>query len=94
MIRSRTVGLQSSVPDTFRVDNGNRSAFADAKAVCLRPQDPALFRQLQFLEAPLQVVPRRKAVLPVTAFRVGLIATQKNMTPRHRDPDGGRDFAL
>ena len=83
-----------AVPGAFRIDDGDRAALADAQAVRLRPQDAALVRELQFLQAPLQEVPRGQAALLVAALRVRLVAAEKDVTPGDWDADGRRDVAL
>jgi hypothetical protein len=75
------------IPGTFRVHHGNRSSFADPKTVGFGSEYAALLRQAEFFQPPLQEFPRREAALLVTAFRVGLIAAQKNMAARRRHAD-------
>ena len=83
-----------TVPGTIWVHDGNRSTLADAKTVRLGSQNAALFGELQFLQAPLQEIPRGEATLLLTAFRFRLIAAEKDMTPRDTHTDAGRDFSL
>ena len=83
-----------SVPRTFRVDDCNRTTFADAEAVGFRAKDAALLRELQFFETPLQERPCREATFLLAAFGFGLIAAEKNMAPRDRHTDAGGDFSL
>ena len=83
-----------AVPGPFRVYNRNRPAFADAETVGFRPKNAALFGELQLFEPSLQERPRGEPTLLLTAFRFGLIAAEKNMAPRDRHPDAGRDFSL
>jgi len=68
-----------AVPGALRVDHRDRSSLADAEAVGLGPQDSALFRQAEFLQAAFQIVPRGKAAILVAALRHRLIGAQKNM---------------
>src|SRR5262249_12029080 len=82
------------VPRAFRIDDGDRSAFADAQAVRLCPQGAALLRQTELLQAALEEVPRCEAAILLAALRVGLIAAEKNVTPRDRNADALRDLAL
>jgi len=44
------VRVAAPVPCAFGVDQGDRPALADAKTVGLRPADPALFGEPEFLE--------------------------------------------
>src|SRR6185436_15351378 len=76
-LENRRVAL--AVPGAFGVDDGNRPAFTDAQAVRLGSQDATLFGQPKLLEAPLQEVPCRKAAILVAAFRLGLIAAEKDV---------------
>jgi len=83
-----------SIPSTFRVDDCNRTTFADAEAVGFRPKDAALLRELQFFETPLQERPCRETTFLLTAFRFGLIAAEKDMASRDGHTDARRDFSL
>jgi hypothetical protein len=82
------------VPGSFGVYDRNRSTFADAEAVGFRPKDAALFGEFQLFEPSLQEPPCGEATVLVTALRFGLIAAEKNMAPRDRHTDAGRDFSL
>ena len=42
------------VPGAFGIDDGNRSALANPKAVCFCPQDAALLRQPKLLQPALE----------------------------------------
>src|SRR5436305_399299 len=75
-------GVAPGVPRALRIDHRDRSAFANPKTVSLRAKDAALLRQAQLSQAALQKVPRRKAALLIAAFRVRLIAAQKNVAAR------------
>ena len=86
--------IACAVPGAFGIDDGNRPAFADAEAVRLRAQDPALFGQTHLLEALLQKLPRREPAIALAAFRFRLIAAEKNVPPRHWHADGCGDLAL
>ena len=79
--------IAASIPSTFRIDDRDRTAFADAQAVCLRPKDAAGFGQAQLLEALLQKFPCFDRSLAIAAFRVRLIGAQKDMPPRTRHAD-------
>ena len=83
-----------AVPRAFRVDDSNRTTFADAQAVGFGAKDAALLGEPQLLETPLQEIPRGNAAFLVTAFRFGLVAAEKNMASRDGHTDGGRDFSL
>jgi hypothetical protein len=91
-LQHRRIAL--AVPDTFRVYDRDRTTFADAEAIGFRAKDAALLGELQLFEPPLQKSPCGKASLLITAFRFGLIAAEKNMTPRDRHTDAGRDCSL
>src|SRR5262245_31655318 len=83
-----------AIPGAFRIDDGNRTAFADAQAVGLGAQDPALVGEPEFLQPPLEVIPRDGAALHVAALRLGLLGAEKDVTAGDRDSDGGRDLLL
>lgn len=84
-LEDRRIAL--AVPRAFRVDNGNRSAFADPQAVGLGAEDPALLGKPQLFEARLQKLPCDQAAMQVAALRLGLIAAQENVAPRDRNTD-------
>ena len=50
--------IAAAVPRAFRIDDGDRAAFADAQAVRLRPQDAALVGETEFLQALSSGSPR------------------------------------
>src|SRR5262249_54811898 len=87
-------GITLPVPRTFRVDDGDRAAFADAQAIRLRAQDATLLRKLQLLEPSLEELPRHKAPFLVAAFGFRLIAAKKDVAPRDRHADAGRNLTL
>jgi len=86
--------IARAVPHAFRIDDGNRTAFADTQTIGFRAQDAALLRQLQLLQPPLEELPRGKAALLVAALRLCLIAAEKDVAPRDRNTDAGGDVAL
>src|SRR5688572_17913002 len=70
------------IPDAFGIHDGDGSAGADAQAICLRAIDQRFrFNQSQFLQSPLQVIPRRQALLLLAAFGFGLVGAQEDVTP-------------
>jgi hypothetical protein len=87
-------GIALAVPHAFRVHDRNRTTLADAEAVGFGAKDAALFGELQLFETPLQKIPCGKATLLVAAFGFRLIAAQKDVAPRDRYTDAGRDFSL
>ena len=93
MIRSRTGGSHCAVPRALGIDDRNRAAFADAEAIGLGAQDAALLGQAELLQAALQELPRREAAILVAAFRLGLIAAEKDV-PAATEPRCTRDRAL
>src|SRR3954462_2654019 len=82
------------VPRAFRIDDGDRTAFADAEAVRFAAQDAALLGQAERLQARLEVVPRGQSAFLVAALRLRLIAAQKDVPLRDRDADALRNRAL
>ena len=76
-----------AVPRAFRVDDRDRSPFADAQAVRFRAEHAAALRQALFLQAALQVLPRGEAALPVAALGRGLVGTDEDVAARDRHAD-------
>src|SRR5262245_41646326 len=83
-----------AIPRAFGIDHGNRTAFTDAQTVRLGSQNPALLREAQFLESPLQKAPCDEAALLLAALGLGLIAAEKNVPARHRHANTRRDGPL
>ena len=83
--------IAAAVPRAFGIDDRNRAALANAKAVDLRTEDAALLRQAKLLQAAFQKFPRRQAAILVAALRVRLIAAQEDVPARYgnADADGG-----
>ena len=79
------------VPGALRIHDRDRTAFADPEAIGLRPQDPAPLGQTELLQPCLQVFPGCDAAILVAAFRLGLLAAEKNVPARHGHADGFRD---
>ena len=79
--------IAPAVPRPFRIDHGNRPAFADAQAVGFRAKDTAGFGQPEFLEPLLQELPRLERPLAIAALRVRLIGAQKDMAARMGNAD-------
>src|SRR5206468_71335 len=86
--------IARAVPRTFRIDDRNRAALTDAKAVRLRAKDPALLGQTELLQSSLQEFPGREASFLLTALRRRLIAAEKDVAPGHRHADVGGDLLL
>src|SRR5262245_10426178 len=86
--------IAGGVPQPFRIDHGNGSAFADTQAVRFGAEDAALLRQAELLQPALEELPRREAAILVAALRVGLIAAEENVTLCDRDADAHRDGVL
>src|SRR4051812_22964063 len=91
-LEDRRVALP--VPGTLGIDDGDRPAFADAQAVRLRAKHAALLRQAECLQARLQIVPRREAAILVAAFRLRLIAAEKDVPPGGGNADAVRNRPL
>ena len=79
--------VAGAVPSAFRVDDGDRTALADAQAVRLGPEDATAFRQAELLQPAFEKIPRRETAFFLTAFRFRLIAAEKNVPPRDRHAD-------
>src|SRR5688572_29054160 len=82
------------VPRALGIDDGDGAALADAEAVRLGAQDAAVLREAELLEAPLQELPGRQAPFLVAAFRGGLVAAEKNVSPGLGDADRGGNLFL
>src|SRR5712671_3533900 len=79
------------VPRAFRIDHGNRSAGADAKAVRFRAKDAPLFGEPELLQSPLQEFPCGLAPFELAAFRLRLLAAEEDVPSGYGDADRGRD---
>src|SRR3977135_898963 len=82
------------VPRAFGIDDGDRAAFADAKTVRFRPQNAALLGKTELLEPALEKVPRGQDAIFLAAFRVRLIAAEKDVATCGVDADALRAGAL
>ena len=82
------------IPRPFGIDNGDRAAFADSKAVHLAAQDTALLRQPELFQTTFQELPGGEAAIFLAALRVRLIAAEKNMPPRDRHSDAVGNLRL
>src|SRR5262249_58240296 len=78
----------------LRIDDGDRTAFADAETVRLGTQNSTLVGQPELLEAAFQEIPRCQPAVLLAAFWRRLIAAKKNVAPRHRHADTCRDRTL
>src|SRR2546428_7798564 len=79
--------IAAAVPRALGINDCDRTAFADSQAVRLRAKDAALLRQAKLPQAVLEELPRREATIFLTAFRLGLIAAEKDVPPRDRHAD-------
>src|SRR5262245_64732521 len=86
--------IAGAVPRALWIDDGDRSAFADAQAVRFRSQDAALLRQPELLQACFQKLPRGEAAILVAALRLRLVAAEENMAARDGHADAVRDGTL
>src|SRR5436190_5847459 len=82
------------VPHALGIDDGDRSALADAQAVGFRSENAALLGEAELLQPALEEFPRRETALFLAAFRIRLIAAEEDVTPRGVDADRLRDRAL
>ena len=83
--------IAAPIPRALGIDDRDRSTFADAQAIRLRAENAALLRQTEFLQPPLEKLPRGEPAFLLTAFRIGLIAAEKNVAPRNGHADALRD---
>jgi len=75
------------VPDAVRIDHGDRTGVADAKAVRLRPHDLSRGYEAKFREPALQVVPRLEGPASAAALRLRLVRTEEDVPLHVRDTD-------
>src|SRR5438067_9763577 len=87
-------GIARRVPHALGIDDGDRSALADAQAVGFRSENAALLGEAELLQPTLEEFPRRQTALFLAAFRIRLIAAEEDVTPRGVDADRLRDRAL
>src|SRR4051812_15779604 len=83
-----------AVPRSFRVDDRDRAPFADTEAIGLRAEHAPLIGESEFVQPLLEEVPRGDPAFLVTALRLGLIGTEKDVATGDRDSDGGGDLLL
>jgi hypothetical protein len=75
------------VPDSLRVDNGNRSTFTDSEAIGLRAKDSAFLGQPELFQSSFEKLPGQERPIFVATFGLCLIATQKDVPCGNRDTD-------
>ena len=83
-----------SIPGALGVDDRNRSTFANTQTVRLRSENTATSGETELLQPLLEVVPGAQASLFVTAFGIGLVAAEQNVTSGSVDPDRNRHTPL
>src|SRR5688572_1686524 len=80
--------ITRAVPRALGIHDGDRAAFADAKAIRFRAKDASRLRQPELFQALLQKLPRLERSIAVAALRVGLIGTEKDVAARIRHANG------
>lgn len=76
------------VPHPFRVNQGNRSAHANAQTIRFRSINHRIRpRQTQLLQARFQKLPRPQTHLAVAAFRFRLVGAKKDMPAVFAKPE-------
>src|SRR5262245_45667813 len=83
-----------AVPRAFGVDDSDRSAFADAKAVRFRSQNSTLLGEVELFQPALQKLPGREPSSLLRALRDGLIAAEEDVPPGHGNTDRGGGGSL
>ena len=73
------LGIAVAIPYALGVNDGDRTAGADAQAVGLGPLHSTAIGQAEFLESLLQVLPRLERTVFVAALRFALIAAEEDM---------------
>src|SRR5947207_8307029 len=84
-LENRRIAL--AIPRALGVDDGNRTAFTDAKTVRFGSQNAALLREPELLEASLQKRPCDEPALLVAALGLRLIAAEKDVPAGDRNAD-------
>lgn len=73
--------IAPAVPGSFRVNDGDWPALADAQTIRFRAQDAASFREPKLFEPPLEVIPRQQRALAIATLRFRLIGAEEDMAP-------------
>lgn len=76
-----------AVPRALGINHGNWATLTDSKAVRFRAEDAAPIGKSQLLQTLLQKVPGGQPAFFLAAFGRGLIAAEKQVTPRDWYPD-------
>jgi len=70
------------IPSTFRIHDGDRAAAANSQAIRFRAIDQRVWSdESEFLEPPLQVIPRFQAGFARAALGFSWIGTQEDVAP-------------
>lgn len=88
----QNLGRAGMIPRTVRIDQGNRTALADAQTIGFGAINAAAASQIEFIEPLFQIVPRGQAGIAVTAFGLCLIAAQENVSAGVGDAQFFGDF--
>ena len=72
-------GMNSSIPDPFGVDYGDRTVGTDAKAVGLSALDAAVFGEAELLELRLQMFPGFRREFAAAARLLGRLHAKEDM---------------
>ena len=84
-------GRARVIPDPFGIDHRDGTARTDLEAIGLGARNERLRAdETEFLEPVLEVIPRNQTRLPVTALRLGLVGTEKEMPPHGGQAEFGR----
>jgi hypothetical protein len=84
--------VAAPIPRALRIDDGDRTAFADPQAVRLRTQNATGLRQPELPEARLEILPRLEPTLAIATLRVRLIGAEKYVASRVEHADRRRDI--
>ena len=80
-------GTTPTIPSTFRIDDRDWSTFTYTEAIRFGSENAPAPRESQLFEPALEVVPGTQASLLVATSRIGLVATEKNVSLRGVDAD-------
>lgn len=76
----KVFGIATSVPCSFRVNDGDGALFAEAEAIGFCSEDASFFREFEFLESFFEVVPGFKRDSFAAALGFSLVAAKEDVS--------------
>lgn len=80
--------IASRVPRTLGIYNGDRSLFANSKAIRFRAVETSLLGKSELPQPTLEIIPSFKGPLLVAALGFGLIAAEEYVPAGRWNPQG------